>query len=194
MISEKTLNQVKKESKIIYYLIIAFISLIKNKQIRDIGKILAESNEYIQRDWINENTKLNVKKRDDSDNNGTGYDLISNDEVLTIQGKLRAKELHLENTRRKSKKNYNSSDTGHVAYSVGEADLYLFSRPNISNYENVDKWSFIAIPESELIDKNNPNYLVTRVPKTIWSKYLNNSIEVIEKEYVNKVKKTSLIG
>jgi hypothetical protein len=193
MISEHTLNLVKKENKLVYYLIIAFFKLIELKQFRDLGKILAESNEYIQKDWINENTFLKVKKRDDSDLNGSGYDLITFDDLMRIQGKIRSGEFHLEQTRRKSKKNENSSVTGHVSYSVGEADVYLFSRPDKDEYSNLEKWSFIAIPEEVLIDPNNPEYLITNIPKKIWSKYLGCPSKVLEDEYtkiVNKHKKS----
>jgi hypothetical protein len=50
MISENTLKLIKKENKLVYYLIIAFFKLIELKKLRDLGKILAESNEYIQMD------------------------------------------------------------------------------------------------------------------------------------------------
>lgn len=197
MISKSTLKQVKKESKLVYYLIIAFSKLVEFKQLRELGKILAESNEYIQKDWINENTSLKVKKRDDNDLNASGYDLVTWDGAMKIQGKIRVSDFHLEQTRRKSKKNENSSDSGHVAYSVGEADVYLFSRPDKEQYDCMEKWSFIAIPEFELIDPNNPKYLITSVSKKIWSKYLGNTSKVLEEEYlkiVNKRKKTLING
>jgi hypothetical protein len=187
MISENTLKLIKKENKLVYYLIIAFFKLIELKKLRDLGKILAESNEYIQMDWINENTFLKIKKRDDNDLNGSGYDLITWDGLITIQGKIRSDKFHLEQTRRKSEKNKNSSVTGHVSYSVGEADIYLFSRPDTEDYGNIEKWSFIAIPERELIDPKNPNYLITSVPKKIWLNYLDKAKEVLESEYNKKV-------
>ena len=73
MISENTLKQLNKESKIVYYLVIAFLKLLESKKLRDLGKLLAESNEYIQEDWINENTNLKVKKRQDNDLNASGF-------------------------------------------------------------------------------------------------------------------------
>jgi hypothetical protein len=186
MISEHTLSLVKKENKLAYYLIIAFFKLVESKQLRDLGKILAESNEYIQKDWINENTSLKVKKRDDNNFNASGYDLITFDGLMKIQGKIRVGTLHLEQTRRKSKKNENSSNTGHVSYSKGEADIYLFSRPDKDEYSNLEKWEFIAIPEEVLVDPNNPNYLITTIPKKIWSKYVDQPNEVLENKY-NKI-------
>ena len=106
--------------------------------------------------------------------------------MLKIQVKLRATDIHLEQTRRKSKKNKNSSDTGHVRYSVGEADVYLFSRPNIEDYLNIGRWGYIAIPERWLIDKNNPKYLVPRVNKSIWENFVGRSKEILEEEYDRK--------
>lgn len=184
MISENTLKQLKKESKIIYYLVIAFLKLLDTKKLRDLGKLLAESNEYIQEDWINENTNLKVKKRQDDDLNASGFDLTTFDGLMKIQGKIRVDAIHLEQTRRKSKKNGDSSDTGHVAYSIGEADVYLFSRPDKDEYGNLNKWSFIAIPERELINPKNPQYLIPKVPKKIWGKYLGIAKETLESEYV----------
>ena len=102
---------------------------------------------------------------------------------IKIQSKLRAKELHLEQTRRKSKKNKNSSVTGHVTYSVGEADVYMFSRPDVDDYLNIGKWDYIAIPERYLTDEKNPKYLVPRVNKSIWKNFIGIPVRTLEKEY-----------
>jgi hypothetical protein len=189
MINEKqVLDYLKINNPSVYYLWLSQKDLAKNTELRDLGKLFADPNEHIQRDWINQNTKLNVVKRDDfnSDANASGYDLITTDNILKIQSKLRATDIHLEQTRRKSIKNKNSSDTGHVRYSVGEADVYVFSRPDINDYLNIDKWEYIAIPESAIIDPKNPKYLRPRVPKSIWKKYIGNTKDILEKEYLNK--------
>lgn len=187
MITEELLGKVKEQSPLFYYQCIALQKLLEKKQVRELGKLIAESNEYIQQDWINENTNVVVKRRDDDDKNGAGYDLESLDGILTIQGKVRSSDLHLEQTRRKSKKNLNSADTGHVAYSVGESDLYMFTRPNMDDYSNLSEWDFIVIPEKELIDPKNPNCLLTRIPKRIWKKYLGMAVQVINEEYTKKL-------
>ena len=108
----------KENEPSVYYLRESQESLSKDINLRDLGKLFADANEHIQKDWINENTKLDVEVRDDFDDdaNASGYDLHTIDGVLKIQSKLRAKILNLEQTRRKSKKNENSSDTGHVRY------------------------------------------------------------------------------
>jgi hypothetical protein len=189
MITEKEVFEyLKKNQKSVYYLWKSQKDLSKNIELRDLGKLFADANEHIQADWINENTTLNVVKRDDFnlDSNASGYDLITHDSILKIQSKLRATSIHLEQTRRKSEKNEFSSDTGHVRYSVGEADVYLFSRPDINDYLNIEKWNYIAIPESALIDPLNPKYLLPRVPKGIWKKYVGKTKEILENEYLNK--------
>jgi hypothetical protein len=173
---------------VLRYVSIALDGLSKNGELRDLGKLFAEPNEYIQRDWINKNTILKVVKRGDVhvDINASGYDLITTDQALRIQSKLRATSLHLEQTRRKSQKNQNSSSTGHVRYSVGEADIYMISRPDITDYINISKWQYIAIPESALIDPNNPTYLLPIIPKRIWQQYVGKAKEVLESTYAEK--------
>jgi hypothetical protein len=191
MINEKqVLDYLKINNPSVYYLWISQKDLAKNTELRDLGKLFADPNEHIQRDWINDNTKLNVVKRDDfnSDANASGYDLITTDNILKIQSKLRATDIHLEQTRRKSVKNKNSSDTGHVRYSVGEADVYVFSRPDVNDYLNINKWEYIAVPEYALIDPKNPSYLRPRVPKSIWKNYVGKTKEILESEYLNKKK------
>ena len=116
--------------------------------------------------------------------NKTKVDVI--DGKLKIQSKLRATSIHLEQTRRTSGKNTVKSSTGHVRYSVGEADVYMFSRPDVEDYINISKWEYIAIPEKELIDPSNPQYLLPRVNKSIWKKYIGKANEVLESAYNSK--------
>lgn len=183
----------KKNSPAKYYLCKSLDSLIKREAVGTLGKILSEANEFIQADWINENTKIKVVKReelDDSklnfDKNASGFDLITTDGKMKIQSKLRFSTIHLEQTRRVSEKNKNSSGSGHVQYSVGEADVYVFSRPaSVKDYGEINKWTYIAIPETALIDANNSNYLLRSVPKKIWKQYLNKAPQVLESVYKN---------
>ena len=64
---------VKMNRKIQKYFSIALNSLVEEKNWRDLGKIMAEPNEYIQRDWINDNTSLEVIKRDDFNGDPDSY-------------------------------------------------------------------------------------------------------------------------
>lgn len=187
MTQDQVYKWLKENDPFLYYLSLSKEGLVDgNLELRDLGKLLADPNEYIQRDYINENTSLKVIKRKDGDLNAGGFDLITTDGVLKIQSKLRAAAIHLEQTRRKSKKNTNSSNTGHVRYSVGEADVYIFSRPDCSDYLNLKKWQFITIPEKALIDPNNPKYLLPRVPKRIWKNYVGKFVETLENTYLEK--------
>lgn len=187
MTQDQVYKWLKENDPFLYYLSLSKEGLVDgNLELRDLGKLLADPNEYIQRDYINENTSLKVIKRKDGDLNAGGFDLITTDGVLKIQSKLRATAIHLEQTRRKSKKNTNSSNTGHVRYSVGEADVYIFSRPDCSDYLNLKKWQFITIPEKALIDPNNPKYLLPRVPKRIWKNYVGKFVETLENTYLEK--------
>ena len=190
MTKKEVLSWLKENEPTVYYLRESQKSLKKDMNLRDLGKLFADPNEHIQKDWINENTCLDVLVRDDHDEdaNAAGHDLETTDNILTIQSKLRATAIHLEQTRRKSTKNKNSSDTGHVRFSVGEADVYVFSRPDVNDYLNISKWEYIAIPESALIDPFNPKYLLPRVPKKIWKNYIGKAVEILESEYLNKKK------
>lgn len=175
------------------YLIHAIEKMVEEKNTRDLGKLFAEPNEYIQRDWINKNTTLTVKKRDDSksDHDGAGYDLITIDGVMRIQSKLRATSLHLEQTRRNSQKNKNeSSKTGHVKYKITETDVFLISRPlgylaneSYTNYLDYTTWKYIAIPASAVEDPSTPGYCYSNIPSKIWKKYIDNAEKTLNDVY-----------
>lgn len=185
---ESMLNWSKKHEPAMYYLWITADDLARLNQTRELGKLFAEPNERIQCQWINENTSLTVSIRNDAskDANSSGFDLTTTDGKLRVQSKLRCGDLHLEQTRRISKKNKNvSSDSGHVVYSVGEADVYLFSRPPTvpGEYTDIQKWTFIAIPSGALEDPDRTGYLRRSVPKKIWKNYVGKAKEVLESEY-----------
>lgn len=182
---EQVVAYLEEYNPVFHYLFLYMES--GNLGLRDLGKLLAGPNEYIQRDYIHKTTSLKVKIRNDNNLNGDGFDLITEDGVLKIQSKLRAgPSMYLEQTRRKTKKNANSSHTGQATYSVGEADIYLFSRPNTDDYLNLEKWDFIAIPETALIDPKNSKYLLPRVPKIIWKNYVGKSKKILESTYEAK--------
>ena len=193
---EEIINLVGKE---VYYLALSKEKMIQENSRIDLGKLFANPNEFIQADWINETTNLNVKRRDadDGSNNGDGYDLITTDHVFTIQSKLRVKQMHLECTRRLNeggKNDHSANDTGSVRYKVDEADVFIFSKPlgfngeaEISNYVDVDKWEFITIPAAVLEDPKTPGYCYANVPKSVWGQYAGRAVEVLESEYLKKI-------
>jgi hypothetical protein len=160
----------------------AFENMVEENDTRELGKFLAIANEYMQRDWINTNTSLVVSREtggNDGDKNGSGYDLISSG-GLRIQSKFRSGNFHLECTRRISKKNAGAgSSSGHVAYSAGEADVYVFTRPN-GNFSDPSKAEIVAIPGKALEDPKNPGFLRRSVPKSIINKYTGRAVEILE--------------
>ena len=183
----------------VYYLAIAKEILILEESVMELGKIYATPNEFIQADWINENTTLDVKKRDSDDgsNNGSGYDLITTDAVLTIQSKLRSRVgAYLTNTRRMNKGGKNdtaANKAGQARYRIDEADVFLISKPiglfeetGIEHYTNTNSWEYLAIPFLELQDPNEPEYLYERIPMAIYRKYAGRAVEVLESEYQKK--------
>ena len=166
--------------------VLAGLHKIQNEQnTREFGKVVQYGNEELQKDWIVHNTKLRLVNREDDDHNESSYDLITEND-LRIQSKIRSGDLHLENTRRHSNKNAGAaSKTGHTAYSVGEADVYVFTIPK----DKKDKNAFIrstsgaeilAIPEHALVDRNNPGFLKTRVLVAVVKEYKGRAAEVLE--------------
>ena len=172
--------------------------LIKEGNLRDLGKMFGDANEDVQSDWIAKNTSFTALPRSDFDDDpdASGFDLKAENGMF-IQSKVRVGGIHLEQTRRKSLKNDgDASSTGHVSYSVGEFDVVLISRPlgnkssrldkyedtsrSIEEYPNVERWDMIAIPSTELEDPKRPGYLYNNVPKKVWGPYVGRAAEVLE--------------
>ncbi|SVD82455.1 uncharacterized protein METZ01_LOCUS435309 [marine metagenome] len=176
--------------------------LIKEGNLRDLGKMFGDANEDLQCDWIAENTSFTALPRTDFDDDpdASGFDLLTTTALMRIQSKIRVNDMHLEQTRRKSSKHEgDASTTGHVSYSKGEFDVLLVSRPlgnkatkrdkyvdtsrPIEEYPDVEKWDMIAIPEYALHDPKRPGFLRNSVPKSIWSQYVGRAAEVLEEVY-----------
>lgn len=183
---------------LVEYSAIAMKRLIKEGNLRDLGKMFGDANEDVQCDWIKENTSIFAKPRSDfkDDPDASGYDLKT-ENGTRIQSKIRVNNIHLEQTRRKSEKNEgDASSTGHVTYSTNEFDVLLISKPlgtkatkrdkyedtsrPIEEYADVEKWDMIAIPAKELEDPKRPGFLRNVCPKSIWSKYVGRAAEVLE--------------
>lgn len=160
----------------------AYSKMVETADTRELGKMLAIPSEYWQEDWINSQTSLSVSRREDvedCDKNQAGYDLLST-RGQRIQCKFRSKDLHLENTRRNSAKNQGAASTsGHVAYSVGECDVFCFTRPN-GEFKTTEGWEILAIPAAALEDPKNLGFIRKRVPKAIEREYAGRAQEVLE--------------
>ena len=70
--------------------------LIKEGNLRDLGKMFGDANEDLQCDWIAENTSFTALPRSDFDDDpdASGYDLKTQNGML-IQSKVRVKDIHL---------------------------------------------------------------------------------------------------
>lgn len=188
-------------NSLVKYQEISMKRLMKEGNLRDLGKMFGDANEDVQCDWIAENTSFTALPRSDFDDDpdASGYDLKTPN-GMKIQSKVRVKDIHLEQTRRHSTKNLGgASSSGHVSYSVDEFDVLLISRPlgniatkrdkfadtsrSIEEYADVEKWDMIAIPAKELEDPKRPGFLYNSCPKAIWSKYVGRATEVLEAVY-----------
>ena len=167
------------------YVLAALRKIQDEENTREFGKLVAHGNEELQKDWINYNTGLKLVNRKDNDHNESSYDLVT-ENYLRIQSKFRSSQIHLENTRRHSNKNAGAaSKTGHTAYSVGEADVYVFTIPKDkkdkkSFMQSTDGVEMLAIPEYALIDHNNPGFLRTRVLVGVVNEYKGRAAEILE--------------
>ncbi len=187
------------------YIEISIKRLMADGNVRDLGKMFADSNEDIQCDWIGLNTTFTALPRSDfnNDRDGGGFDLKTKNGKMRIQSKIRVHGIHLEQTRRNSAKNNGvASSTGHVSYSIDEFDVLLVSKPlgtistsmdtyvdtsrPITEYTNIEKWDMIAIPSRELEDPNRRGYLYNNVPKSVWKHYVGRAVEVLEMVYESK--------
>lgn len=187
-----------EEGTLEYYYLMSYQTLRKEKNKRDLGKSLADANEYIQRDYLNQLSPLQFMRREDymleknmTDKNGMSWDLIYEDDKVTITGqsKFRGAQLHLEQTRRSSEKNKDAYVNGHVRYSIGESDFYFFTLPH-EQYDTHENWEFLAIPEKELEDPERPGYIVGTVSMEIQNRYRNRVKEVIQTIYKQKLSNT----
>lgn len=167
------------------YVLLALHKIQKQMNTKEFGKLVQHGNEYLQRDWIESNTNIEFDERCDDDHNEAGYDHITIN-GLKIQSKFRSSSLHLENTRRHSVKNKGAaSKTGHTAYSVGEADVYVFTIPKNKKdkaalLNSPEGMEILAIPEYALIDPNNPGFLRTRVHAPVVKKFKGLSIQTLQ--------------
>jgi len=159
---------------------------IEEGSARDIGKILQFANEIYVREYLT-SIGMNVSKcEEDEMGNEPSWD-IESDTGLRIQAKFRGgvsasgrPKLHTENTRRLSKKNQGAGGkSGHVAYSVDEFDVIVFTIPGDYNTLDTENWEVLAIPASELEDPNNPGYIGKNVSAPVMDSYRGRAEEVL---------------
>lgn len=159
---------------------LGFEELIDEGDTREIGKFLAFPTErIIAPQWLRDVCGIEtVKSPDDSDGQQEKYDRLSS-KGLRIQVKYRGGNiLHMEQTRRTSGKNASAgAKNGQVRYAINSFDVALIIIPN--GYEDISNWQYLAIPSSELEDKNMPGYCVARVYAKIRRKYTGRAKEIL---------------
>jgi hypothetical protein len=156
-------------------------AIMDTKQHRDIGKVLANVAEIHVVNWLSQQSGREVKCVV-----GEPYDCITNDNIehkVRTQIKFRMDTWHFETTRRNSKKNIETNDTGHVAYRVGEFDMVAIFKPSPSF--GITGSTIRCIPVSALIHKTKPDQLITNIPASIKKIYDDDSktAEVIRSMY-----------
>ena len=190
--------------------------MIKEQDTRELGKIRAIASEHIMKEVLNKSFKgeRSFLRREDIqaeiengrkhllsattqheaskfDRNQSGFDLLS-ENGLRCQVKYRGKDLHLENTRRHSKKNKGAaSATGHTAYSLDEADVFIFvvpRSPNARVTNNLSDSKIVAIPSTSLEDTKNPGFLRPRISKRVFEQWASKDVISVIRELDNKKK------
>lgn len=143
--------------------------IVQKMSIIDWGKTLAKFNEVIHKHILKlegfpvYDVDLDQDCPIKSMNNNPGYDIViilDSNKVIRIQSKLRqikgktsfSRSVHFETTRRHSKKNINSSKTGHICYNENEFDYVMISLVNVKYRNDFKKWKFSLIPIKALID------------------------------------------
>lgn len=141
-----------------------FISAILDPiQHRGIGKILAPAAEEVVRDWLIDQTGLEMGIIQ-----GKPYD-IETMHGTRIQVKTRYNEWALETTRRNSNKNQDTNASGHVVYREDEFDVLAVFIPGPGFGRTGSR--IRLVPVDELVNPKKPDELVKKVPQPIRRKY-----------------------
>ncbi len=189
-----------------------FEEVLRTASTVDIGKVLAPLMEIYIKNTINKNTNL-VLIPSTEKNNGPGYDAIDEKSGLTIQSKFRqvngvtplSKQLHFENTRRKSKKNQgNNSKSGHTVYGINESDVIVVFIMHIKDEKQTIQYKLnhgtsiddteelfkdcyiVAIPTRKLEDPDNIGCCMSKIP----SKFLevaSDWVNILNEEQYKKI-------
>ena len=169
-----------KVTKLSEIVALGFEELITEGDTREIGKFLAFPTErIIAPQWLSEECGIDTKQSpDDSEGQQEKYDRLSSN-GLRIQVKFRGgKTLHMEQTRRTTGKNAAAgAKNGQVRYAIGSFDVILFILP--TNHNIIEAWEYLAIPNSELEDKNMIGYCVGQIPMNLRKKYTGRAKEIM---------------
>ena len=151
----------------------------------DWGMSVGISNEYIQANLLRTIYPEIYTEPNDIRNKGfdtginiRGYDFIfKNDNKFNkVQCKLRqTKGIDIYSCQVSITTSRRSSNSKDVPYQKDDFDYLFVSLVNVKdNYDNrsdINKWGFSLIPVEDLIDKENPNYLIRNVSGELLNKY-----------------------
>ena len=138
-------------------------AILDREQHRGIGKVLAPASEMVVRDWLVDQTGLEMGII-----HGKPYD-IETMHGTRIQVKFRYNQWDLETTRRHSKKNQDTNASGHVVYREDEFDVLAVFIPGPGFGRTGSR--IRLVPVDELVNPNKPDELVTKVRANIRRKY-----------------------
>lgn len=143
---------------------------------------------------INLDYKSELHEEFNYGNNGPGFDRLHFPTKKRIQIKFRqtkgttpySRQLDIETTRRKSNKNINKSETGHVSYSTDEFDYILFViSHNLDGRPHFKNWNYSLVPATELEDVNKKGNLVTKVHPALLSENKCDNIYMLTDKLKN---------
>ena len=153
--------------------------LCEESDTREFGKFIAPIVERsIVPEWLEENGFANAPAPVDAEGQQEKYDILT-ESGIRVQVKFRGAKsksgrpcLHMENTRRSTGKNADAgAANGQVRSGVTDSDVYLFVIPTGELWE-VDKFTYLVIPTSELEDAKMPGYCRSSVTAKVMDKWL----------------------
>jgi len=156
------------------------LQLIKNLPTKDYARVIGSVGDKYIKEFLEENTSIKFVNSYDKDNkrnaNESGYDLLTSTNKR-IQVKVRHyygkgptdRQLHFETTRRNSKKNIGfQSTSGHIAYGADEFDMvFIILIPVGREFRDRKFWYYACIDNTDLVDPENSNFLVTKISSDV---------------------------
>lgn len=171
------------------YIAKSHLAMTQHKNSKEIGKIRAYASELMLCDFLNHyarnlQSKITFIHNDELELHTStldelclekqqcqsGYDILCVNPITKrykrIQVKHRLGSLHLETTRRNSKKNIGKNSSGHVSYGSNEFDFLIVVKGTFQSHVDMTK-DIIVFPIADLVDKTKPEMLINRIPKAV---------------------------
>lgn len=163
---------------------------------KELGKQRAYACEVMVCDFLNmnkNNNELVFVHNDDIENDPripqklktqfqSGFDIIAfnlkTKNYKKLQVKYRSDKIHLETTRRNSKKNQNKNASGHISYSSDEFDFMLVVKGTFDFTADLSK-ELIIFPKESLVNKTNKDILINHVGKILENAFVARTQEML---------------